>query len=148
MPRIDFYLLPGADVHQRHVTACKLIEKAYRQGHRVYLRTASPEETQLLDNLLWTFRQGSFVPHEVAGPPAAPAEVPVLLGHGPAPLAMSDVLVNLGTQVPEDYARFGRVAEFIDEDAAVKRAGRARYKVYKEAGHVPETIKLDGGMAG
>ena len=145
MTRIDFYLLPGADAHQRRVTACKLIEKAFRQGHAIYLRTASPEETQLLDDLLWTFRQGSFVAHEVCADPSAPAEAPVLLGHGPAPLAMSDVLVNLGPEAPEDYARFERVAEFIDEDAAVKRAGRARYKAYKEAGYAPETHKLDGG---
>lgn len=143
MPRIDFYLLPGANPQQRRATACKLIEKAYRQGHQVYLRTDSPDDTRMLDDLLWTFRQGSFVAHEVAGDPNAPVAAPVILGHGPAPLAMTDVLVNLATDVPEDYARFERVAEFIDEDAAVKQAGRVRYKAYKDAGHVPETHKLD-----
>ncbi len=145
MTRIDFYLLPSADAYQRRLTACKLIEKAYRQGHAIYLRTSSPEETKLLDDLLWTFRQGSFVAHEVCADPLAPVEAPVLLGHGPAPEAMREVLVNLGAEVPEDYARFERLAEFIDEDEAVKRAGRVRYKAYKEAGYAPETHKLDGG---
>ncbi len=145
MPRIDFYLLPGANPQQRRATACKLIEKAYRQGHQVYLRTDSPEETRQLDDLLWTFRQGSFVAHEVCGDPSAPVEAPVILGHGPAPMAMTDVLGNLATDGPEDYARFERVAEFIDEDEAVKQAGRLRFKAYKEAGHVPETHKLDMG---
>jgi DNA polymerase-3 subunit chi len=145
MTRIDFYLLSTADAHQRRATVCKLIEKAYRQGHAIYLRTGSPEETQALDNLLWTFRQGSFVPHEVCGEPNAPVEAPVIVGHGPAPLAMQDVLINLGPEAPEDYARFARLAEFIDEDEAVKRAGRVRYKAYKDAGYALETHKLEAG---
>ncbi len=145
MTRIDFYILPGRDPHTRRVTACKLIEKAYRQGHQVFLQTGSAEETRLFDDLLWTFRQGSFVPHEICADPDAPIEAPVLIGHGLAPAAVRDVLLNLGSEIPEDYARFERLAEFIDEDEAVKRAGRVRYKAYKEAGYAPETHKLDGG---
>ena len=29
---VDFYILPTHDPKDRRVTACKLIEKAYRQG--------------------------------------------------------------------------------------------------------------------
>lgn len=143
MTRVDFYLLASADAHQRRVMACRLIEKAFRQGHTVYLRTGSAEETRLLDDLLWTFRQGSFVPHEPH--PGASPEAPVVLGHGPAPESMADVLVNLAAEAPEDYPRFARLAEIIDQDEAVKLAGRKRYKLYKDAGHAPETHKLEAG---
>lgn len=140
MTRIDFYLLASDEAYQRRLTACRLIEKAFRQGHQIYLRTSSAEETRLLDDLLWTFRQGSFVPHEVH--PGASDEVPVVLGAGPAPERMTDVLINLAPEVPEDFARFARLAEFIDQDAAVKQAGRKRYKAYKDAGYAPETHQL------
>jgi DNA polymerase-3 subunit chi len=145
MTRIDFYLLATSDPHSRRVMACRLIEKAFRQGHKIYLHTSSEDETKMLDDLLWTFRQGSFVPHEVH---PASSEAPVVIGHGTAPEDMSDVLVNLGTEVPAGFERFARVAEFIDEDEAVKRAGRVRYKHYKDVGYVPETHKLDGGVSG
>lgn len=141
MTRIDFYLLATADPQNRRITACKLIEKAYRQGHRVYLQTGSEEETRTMDDLLWTFRQGSFAAHEIH--PGASDEVPVLIGHGAAPEAMADVLVNLALEVPVGFERFGRVAELIDQDEGVKKAGRMRYKQYKGAGYAPETHNLD-----
>jgi DNA polymerase-3 subunit chi len=141
MTRIDFYLLASGDPRSRRVTACKLIEKAFRQGHTVYLQTSSEEETRILDDLLWTFRQGSFVPHEPH--PGASAEAPVLIGHGAAPDTMADVLVNLSPEVPAGFGRFERLAELVDEDGEVKQAGRIRYKAYKDAGYSPETIKLE-----
>jgi DNA polymerase-3 subunit chi len=141
MTRIDFYLLGSGDPRSRLVTACRLIEKAFRQGHKVYLHTASEEETRILDDLLWTFRQGSFVPHELH--PGASAEAPVIIGHGSAPETMADVLVNLSPEVPAGFDRFARLAELIDQDEAVKRAGRRRYKIYQEQGHEIQTHHLD-----
>jgi DNA polymerase-3 subunit chi len=146
MTRIDFYLLATADAPSRQATACKLVEKAYRQGHRVYLHSGSEAETARLDDLLWTFRQGSFVPHELH--PGAEPEAPVVIGHGEPPEGMADVLVNLAPEVPEGFERFARVAEFIDEDEAVKAAGRVRFRRYREAGFPPETHKLDSGAVG
>jgi DNA polymerase-3 subunit chi len=148
MTRIDFYLLSSADAHSRRVTACRLIEKAFRQGHKVYFRAGSEQEARILDDLLWTFRQGSFVPHELYDPALDQRETPVLIGHGAAPAGWNGVLVNLGDDVPEGYARFERLAELIDQDEAVKQAGRVRYKAYKDAGYAPETHKLDGGASG
>jgi DNA polymerase-3 subunit chi len=142
MTRIDFYVLPSHDPHTRRVTACKLVEKAYRQGHTVYLKTDTEEESRMFDDLLWTFRQGSFVPHELAGLPEP--EAPVLIGHGAAPEAMADVLVNLAPEVPPGFERFHRVAEFVDQDELVKQEGRRRYKAYKDAGYDPEMYRLDG----
>jgi DNA polymerase-3 subunit chi len=146
MTRVDFYILPGADPRAREATACRITEKAWRLGHRVYLLTDSEEQARRLDDLLWTFKQGSFVPHEIH--PGADAEAPVLVGHGAPPEGMSDVLVNLATEVPAGFERFARVAEFVDEDAAVKQAGRVRFRQYREAGIQLETVHLDGAAPG
>ena len=142
MTRIDFYLLPGQDPHARRVTACKLIEKAYRQGHAIYLKTDSAEEARQFDDLLWTFRQGSFIPHELAGD--APGEAPVLIGHDAPPPGPRDVLVNMGLALTEGFAAFERIAEVVDQDEIIKQAGRVRFKAYKDAGYPPETHRLDG----
>lgn len=143
MTRVDFYLLPDSETGGRDGWVCRLVEKAWRQGHRVYVRTGSEAETQRLDNLLWTFRQGSFVPHQTH--PGADPETPILVGHGPAPDGFRDVLVNLGAEVPEDYPEFQRVAEVIDADEARRAAGRVRFRHYRDAGYPLETHKLDAG---
>lgn len=141
MTRVDFYILSGHEPHARRVTACRLIEKAFRQGHSVYLKTGSAEETRQFDDLLWTFRQGSFVPHELAGAPEA--EAPVIIGHEAPPEGLRDVLVNMGMSMPEGFEGFDRVAELVDQEEAIKRAGRERYKQYQAQGHAITTHQLD-----
>ena len=141
MTRIDFYILASADPYSRRVMACKLIEKAYRQGHTLYLKTSSEEETRLMDDLLWTFRQGSFVPHELAA--AGTLEATVIVGHDDPPPGLRDVLVNLGPETPAGFEGFERVAELVDQDESVKQAGRRRYKDYQSQGYTIQTHHLD-----
>lgn len=143
MTRVDFYVLPSHDPHGRRVMACRLIEKAFRQGHTVYLKTDSLDEVNLFDDLLWTFRQGSFLPHERVD--AVSREAPVVVGHLPPPPDMKDVLVNFGVDTPEGFSAFDRVAEVIDQDEAVKAAGRQRYRAYQSQGFTPETHQLERG---
>lgn len=140
-PRIDFYVLPGTDSHQRQLTACRLTEKAYRQGLEVYIQTTGPDETKRLDQLLWTFRQGSFVPHETG---QTDPETPVVIGEGPPPERIRDVLINLAADVPSGFERFARVAELVDQDEPVRQAGRQRYRAYQNLGYAVQTVKLDG----
>ena len=64
-PQVDFYLLAAPDPRARLTAACRLAEKAYEQGLKVVVRTASPAETAEFDELLWTFADRSFVPHVV-----------------------------------------------------------------------------------
>lgn len=132
MTRIDFYLLPGAEPLERLRTACRIAEKAFLLDHDVHIHTADPAVSRRMDELLWTFRDRSFVPHEVE--PEDPEAWPVTIGHAmePAPRA---VLINLAAEVPPFFGRFERVAEVIDENPQIKEAGRARYRFYRERGY-------------
>jgi DNA polymerase-3 subunit chi len=141
MTRIDFYVLPGAAVRDRQLTACRLAEKAYRLGHRVFVRTGSAQEEAMLDDLLWTFKQNSFVPHS-RWPGAQEVPSPVLVGHIEAPETFSDVLVNLSESIPADYERFARVVEIVDDDEHCREAGRRRYRFYRDRGYAPATHRL------
>lgn len=141
MTRIDFYVVPGADPQQRRLTACRLAEKAYRLGHRSYILTESTREDALLDDLLWTFRQNSFVPH-ARWHGSGHAETPVLLGHDPPPEFLHEVLINLGETIPDAYDRFARLVEIINQDEATRAAGRRRYRFYRDRGLSPVTHQL------
>ncbi len=146
MTRIDFYVLPTSDPHSRRVLACRLTEKAWRQGMKVHIHTASEAETDLMDKLLWTFRQGSFIPHEKSSLPEAEREdFDVLIGHGDPPEDRRDLIINLSLEKPPRFEEFRRVAELVDEDETVRTEGRRRYASYKQQGYELETHKLGEG---
>ena len=145
-PRIDFYVLEGAEDRARLVYACRVIEKAFLQNLTVCVNLGSEAEAESFDTLLWTFADRAFVPHalaraaeNLAGPPPA---TPVWVGCQ-QPVA-ADLLVNLAPEVPAFYDSFGRVAEFVDAEPSRRDAGRKRFSHYRDRGHPPDTHKLPG----
>lgn len=138
--RIDFYVL-GDERGDPLRTACRLAEKAWDKGHKVYLHTGDAAQTERLNTLLWTFRAGSFVPHEMEGSAEAD-QVPVLIGNGDAPGHHDDVMINLATEVPLFFSRFQRVAEIIAADETAKGQGRERFRFYRDRGYTLETHNL------
>ncbi len=142
-PRVDFYVLPGDAPAARDQLGCRLAEKACKMGHQVYLHAESEAHARRLDELLWTFRAGSFLPHALLGDdPQPPPQVLIGNAGGAAPPAR-DVLINLAADMPDFFDRFGRVAEIVDQSEDVKQAGRERFRRYREHGCQPETHKLD-----
>lgn len=149
MTRIDFYILRSADIRNRQLLACRLTEKAYRLGHSVYLHTDSPTQSRVMDELLWTFRAGSFVPHAISGKEQGGQQFPpVLLGNDSAPGCNHGVLINLSPDLPAAVDRFERVVELIDQDESVRQAGRRRYRFYQENDYPLTTHKLDSSRGG
>jgi DNA polymerase-3 subunit chi len=142
MTQVDFYILPGTDLQQRMQFACRLTDKAYRLGHRVYIHTQSAQQTGQLDDLLWTFQQSSFIPHAVFQTTGDGDAPPVQLGHDGEPDASHEVLINLAREVPLFFSRFERVAELIDGDDDTRRQGRRRYSFYKERGYPLRTHEI------
>lgn len=141
--KIDFYLLGAPDPRARLATACRLAEKAFDQGLRVAVRTASPAETVELDDLLWTFSDRSFVPHAVwPADPAVANATPVLIASGTLPETHRDVLINLGAESPADALGFARICEIVGADEAAKRQARVRWRSYRAAGLTPESHNL------
>jgi len=141
--KVDFYVLSAADRRSRLTTVCRLVEKAFEQGLRVAVRTSAPAETVEVDELLWTFSDRSFVPHGVW--PAEPdfaAATPVLITSGALPESHRDVLVNLGADVPAEFATFSRVCEVVAGDEDAKHQARLRWRSYKDAGLAPENHNL------
>ena len=105
--------------------------------------TSAPAETVEIDELMWTFSERSFVPHGVWPADTDFADAtPVLITSGALPDSHRDVLVNLGTDVPADFATFSRVCEVVAGDEEARRRARLRWRGYKDAGLAPETHNL------
>ena len=133
MPRVDFYLIAEQTAQARHLLACRLIEKAYSFNHSVYVLTDSAADSQLIDALLWTYREESFIPHNIVTP-ADKAAPPIQIGHGKqtAPENQRDILINLGETIPIFYTQFQRVIEIVLNDAQQQSKGREHFRLYRE----------------
>jgi DNA polymerase-3 subunit chi len=139
--QVDFYLLQDDSAQNRMRFACRLADKAYRLGNRIFIHTESAEQSRQLDELLWTFQQNSFVPHAIYQA-AQDKPPPVLLAHNAEPDASNQVLINLAAEVPLFFSRFERVAELVNQDADTRQQGRSRYSFYKERGYPLRTHEI------
>jgi len=141
MARVDFYVLSQSDEQARRHFACKLAEKAYRLDNTVHIVAASRADAERLDDLLWTFRDGSFVPHHIVTATGNP-ESPISIGCDSDGIEARDLLINLCDEVPAAAGSFTRVAELVSSDQHSKQRSRARYSLYRDQGHELNTHKL------
>ena len=132
MSRVDFYILSDVDEVHRQTYLCRLVDKATRNRHRVWIH--APDSARALDERLWSFSQGSFLPHEMSGEEADP-ECPVLIGEQGEPGGGRDFLVNDSDEIPPFADRFERIAEVVGGDAEHRRRARARFRQYRDHGH-------------
>ncbi len=144
MTQVDFYILSSDSDDARLALACKIVDKATQLDHHVFIHSTSDGEAQQLDELLWTFSQGSFIPHRVirGALEAAPPE-PVLIGVNQAPgPGRWNVLINLAADVPEFFSRYERVAEVVDANPVRREQSRERYRFYRDRGYKLNTHQV------
>ena len=139
MPKIDFYVTKDNAPQFALRTTCRIAEKAFTAGHRIHIHMNSEKDCEKLDALLWTFRDRSFVPHEIS--PVPINDCPVTISSEKSPEMTSghtDFLVNASDQIPENFKQFQRIAEIIDNRPESIHAGRERYRFYRENGLDPQ----------
>mgnify|MGYP001816639435 CR=1 FL=1 len=140
MARVDFYVLgqPGRDARLRF--ACRLAEKAWRLENTVHIVASDDAAAREVDELLWTFRDGSFVPHERLG--HGEPESPVTIGTPDVDQPGRDLLINLSDDLPRAIDAFPRIAELVTSDDETRSAGRRRFTEYRNQGHELETHQV------
>lgn len=143
MTRIDFYITEDGHEQARQRLACRLAEKAYALNHTIYIHTGDRQQAEQLDQLLWTFRDGSFIPHCLQDDRVA-SQAAIVIGHEGEPEEHNQVLINLSKDVPAFFSRFERVAELIAGDERDRQAGRERFRFYRDRGYELNTHNLDG----
>lgn len=133
MTKVDFYNLTDGELLARDHFACRLAEQAFRAGTRVYLHTRDAAHSAELDTLLWTFRDSSFVPHNLLGSGSAVNTVEI--GHGEQCGDHNGVLINLSDSIPAFFSRFEEVKEILVDDEDHKARGREHWRFYRDHGY-------------
>ncbi|KTD06078.1 DNA polymerase III, chi subunit [Legionella gratiana] len=131
--RVDFYLLANEQNNARWLLACRLLEKAYAKGHKVYVLCTNKQDAEFLDELLWTFKEDSFIPHNLQGEGPEPPP-PIQIGYEREPRGFNDILLNLSHNIPPFYTKFKRIMEIVLNSEADKEQSRAHYRSYKANG--------------
>jgi DNA polymerase-3 subunit chi len=142
---VDFYILGGESEDVRLKFACKVADQAMQQSRHVFVNATSDTEARQLDELLWTFIQGSFIPHRVVRDGDADVEPrePVLIGLRRAPPSGRwDLMINLAADVPDYFSRYERVAELVDGNATRREQSRERYRFYRDRGYSLNTHQV------
>jgi DNA polymerase III subunit chi len=146
MSEIRFYTLADSGGPLRLKQVCALTEKAFRDGERVLVWLEDAAALTQFDNLLWTFGDRSFVPHEQLAADPAACEAPVQLYAGAdLPAAAPGhftTLVMLREQPSKAVLEFRTVIEVVDADPAIRTAGRARFRFYREHGATPQHLEV------
>jgi DNA polymerase-3 subunit chi len=116
--------------------ACRLLRKAAGSGAKVVV-TGEADLLRALDTELWTFSALEFLPHCHAA--SADAQVlaasPIVLADAPRATPHQEVLVNLGTRIPDGFERFERLIEVVTQEDEDRQQARARWKHYADRGY-------------
>ena len=132
MTHIDFHILQDTSVEARWLYVCRFIEKVERLGHSILVVVDTEAEAHELDDLLWSFKPESFIAHQIiGGDEEAKVEITFTNKAGDH----HDVLINLGSQIPDYFSRFDRVSEVVIQEPNVLQNTREHYKFYKQRGY-------------
>ena len=132
MTEISFYHLLHMPLER---ALPKLIEKVLESGACAVIRTGSTERAEVLNDVLWTYHQDSFIPHGTVGDGNAPLQ-PVWITPDEENPNGADILVLTDGAESDDVSQYRRCLEMFDgrDETAVTEA-RRRWAAYKDAAY-------------
>ena len=139
MTNIDFYILSATDRQARLNFACRLIEKTYRLGNRIFVACNDETEMTELDSLLWSFNPESFIPHTLLN---SNQNESVEIGSTHDCGDHHQLLINLSNQIPAYFSRFERMCEIVIQDEAILKRTRKNWAFFKQRGYPVASHKL------
>ena len=138
--QVDFYLLgessPGAEK-----LACRLALMAWERKQKVFIVAASDASCEQLDELMWHYPEGRFLPHARASDQDS-RKSPVTIGSF-SDLNPTDVVINLCLEALPQPQRFSRILEIVPSADDEKQASRIKFKTYRNLGLKPQTHEIN-----
>ena len=132
MPRADFYLVGKPRFREEPLRlVCELARKAHDAGQWTLVLARDQAQAEALDDLLWSFDEDAYVPHQLAGDEEDDL-TPVLIATPDMDVPLRPLLINLRDDAVGDG--FERVLEVVPADESARGPLRERWKAYKARG--------------
>ncbi len=136
MQRVDFYILKTTSYGECYPFACQLANKVYPQRKSMIVQTDSTQAAKQFNELLWTFREDSFIPHQ--------------LGENPHTVVVGDIgnpteaaLLNLSIEEDPPTTQAERVLQIVPNHSKLLLWARAHYRHYQAQGITIKTHKFE-----
>lgn len=137
--RADFYLIAKPRfAGQPLLLVCELVHKAFAAQQPALVLCRDFPQAEALDDLLWSFDEDAFIPHQLAGD-EDDAQTAVLIVPPGVETADRPLLINLRETCPA--AQFERVLEVVAADDTERAGSRDRWREYLRQGF--EVNKFD-----
>jgi DNA polymerase III subunit chi len=132
MPRADFYLIAKPRFSEQPLLlVCELARKAYAAQQPTLILTRDFSQAEALDEVLWSFDEDTFIPHQLAGDDDD-AHTAVLIVPPGVETPARPLIINLREQCPESHGE--RVLEVVAADPAERDGSRVRWREYLRRG--------------
>ena len=129
--RVDFYHLKYLSFDQ---VVPALVQKVYAGGKRLLIKTELPEKAEYVNNLLWTFRTDSWLPHG-SDKDTDVADQPILITTQDENLNQAQFVMLLDGAILEEISSFERCFNLFDgQDKASLQNARQLWKAVVAAG--------------
>ena len=132
--QVDFYILDEGALSAEQL-ACRLALMAWEQGHPIMVVTETAELAGKLDELMWNYPAGRFLPHSSA---PGTRQAPVIIG--PSDMQIpgdSEVVINLTATTINEPDRFKRLLEIVPANSSQRTASRVKFRSYRDQGLNP-----------
>lgn len=133
MPRADFYLIQKPRFREQPLLlVCELARKAYDAGLWTLVLARDAAQAEALDDLLWSFDDDAYIPHQIGGSDEEDDLAPVLIAAPDTDTPLRALVINL-RDAPVDGS-FDRVLEVVPADDSARGPLRERWKQYQARG--------------
>ena len=139
MTRVEFYVLPDDSPPARLPASRQMAAKGSQHGMQVFIRCVDAEQSNELDELLWSFRAERFIPHEQD---ADEPQTPVVIGIDQAPPFAQGLLINLASTLSPHLDQFSRIIEIVNQEPQLLTACRENFRLYRRQGYDPQRVEL------
>jgi DNA polymerase-3 subunit chi len=146
MKQVDFYLIGNQVEDAKYKLASRLANKLRSMDQTALLVTDNKQECSVLDRVMWSFSDASFLAHELiedSTPNSTFVISPIEEVTAEALQRNYDVLINLAKVAPLFSQDFERIAEIVDSSDSAKSAARLRYKGYQGNGFEMKTHQIE-----
>jgi len=132
--QVDFYVLSSLD-QSAGQQACHLALMAWEQGNQIVVLAENQDEVRKLDELMWEYPAGRFLPHSKE-PDDASAPIRICTARQ-KPFTNCDVIINLTNDAVTEPERFRRLLEIVPCRESERTASRQKFLSYRNRGLQP-----------
>jgi DNA polymerase-3 subunit chi len=138
--QVDFYVLQDESLSAEQLT-CRLALMAWEQGNRIMVLAQNKAQAQRLDELMWDYPQGRFLPHAQK---RQPVPAPVMVGvMAELEDDAGEVIINLTQDAVPQPERFRRLLELVPANDAQRQASRVKFREYRSRGLEPASHPIN-----